>query len=278
LKDKKIIIILEQILLALVYLHEKIKVIHRDIKPSNFLIKKDGKKIIVKLRDFDSAEFIKEEGFKYLTKGTPLYIAPEVYLDETYNEKIDMWGIGITLYYMITGINPFQSDKNNNLLKKTKNKKEDLNFTIVEEDKIIMQRILNQHIDFSIIDNYGLRQLTQHLLERNPHKRYSALEALEELNKIKSGVNLCVSKTMKETPVTLKRIPTVFEGEVDRKTSTKLGNKFKNIYNRNETMNNLNKKIEENDTNNENNEDISDFSEFNNVSKNNILYYIYQIS
>ena len=139
----------------------------------------------------------------------------------------------------------------------------------MEEDKITMQRILNQHIDFNIIDNYGLRQLTQHLLERNPHKRYSALEALEELNKIKSGVNLCVSKTMKETPVTLKRIPTVFEGEVDRKTSTKLGNKFKNIYNRNETMNNLNKKIEENDTNNENNEDISDFSEFNNVSKNN---------
>ena len=269
LKDKKILNILEQMLMAMVYLHEKVKVIHRDIKPSNFLIKKDDKKIIVKLKDFDSAEFIKEEGFKYLTKGTPLYIAPEVYLDETYDEKIDMWGIGITLYYMITGINPFQSDKNNNVLKQTKNKKEDLNFTILEEDKITMQKILNQFIDFNIIENYGLRQLTQHLLERNPHKRYSALEALEELNKIKSGVNLCVSKTMKETPVTLKRIPSVFEGEVNRKTSTKLGNKFKNIYNRNETMNNLNNKIEENDTNNENNEDISEFSEFNNVSKNN---------
>ena len=98
LKDKKVMNILEQMLMALFYLHEKIKVTHRDIKPSNFLIKKDDKTIIVKLKDFDSAEFIKEEGFKYLTKGTPLYIAPEVYLDETYNEKIDMWGIGITLY------------------------------------------------------------------------------------------------------------------------------------------------------------------------------------
>ena len=37
LKDKMIIIILEQMLLALIYLHEKIKVIHRDIKPNNFL-------------------------------------------------------------------------------------------------------------------------------------------------------------------------------------------------------------------------------------------------
>jgi serine/threonine protein kinase len=267
--DKKIIIILEQMLQALVYLHEKIKVIHRDIKPSNFLIKKDGKKFIVKLRDFDNAEFIKEEGFKYLTKGTPLYLAPEVYLEETYDTKIDIWGIGITLYNIITGFNPFQSNKNINQLKQTKNKKEDLNFTIMEEDKILMQKILNQYIDFNIIKHLGLKQLTQHLLERNPHKRYSALEALEELNKIKKGVNLCVSKTMKEDGIKLNRIPSVFEGEVEKKATNHFGNKFKNILNRNETMNNLNKKIEENDTNNENNEDISEFIEYKNISNNN---------
>ena len=202
-----------------------------------------------------------------MTKGTPLYLAPEVYLEEIYDAKIDMWGVGITLYNMITGFNPFQSNKNMNQLKQSKNKKEDLNFTIMEEDKILMQKILNQYIDFNVIKHLGLKQLTQHLLERNPHKRYSALEALEELNKIKKGVNLCVSKTMKEDGIKLKRIPSVFEGEVEKKATNHFGNKF--ILNRNETMNNLNKKIEENDTNNENNEDISDFSEFNNVSKNN---------
>ena len=268
LKDKKVINILEQMLLSVAYLHEKIKVIHRDIKPSNFLIKKDEKKVIIKLKDFDSAEFIKEEGFKYLTKGTPLYLAPEVYLEETYDTKIDMWGIGITLYNLITGNNPFQPYKNDNQLKPKKNKKEELNFTIMEEDKLMMQKILNQYIDFNVIKHFGLRQLTQHLLERNPFKRYSALEALDELNKIKKGVNLFLSKTMKETPPTLKRIPTVFEGEEEKKPRTKLGNKFKNIFNRNETMNIVNKKSEENDTNNENNENISEFSEFNNVSNN----------
>ena len=46
-------------LLALIYLHEKIKVIHRDIKPNNFLLKKEDKKIIIKLKDFDNAEFDK---------------------------------------------------------------------------------------------------------------------------------------------------------------------------------------------------------------------------
>ena len=269
LKDKKVINILEQMLLSVAYLHEKIKVIHRDIKPSNFLIKKDEKKVIIKLKDFDSAEFIKEEGFKYLTKGTPLYLAPEVYLEETYDTKIDMWGIGITLYNLITGNNPFQPYKNDNQLKPIKSKKEELNFTIMEEDKLMMQKILNQYIDFNVIKHFGLRQLTQHLLERNPFKRYSALEALDELNNIKKGVNLFLSKTMKETPPTLKRIPTVFEGEEEKKPRTKLGNKFKNIFNRNETMNIVNKKSEENDTNNENNENISEFSEFNNVSNNN---------
>ena len=266
LKDKKIIEIFEQMLSALAYLHEKIKVIHRDIKPSNFLIKKDEKKIIVKLKDFDSADFIKEDRFKFLTKGTPLYIAPEVYLEETYDSKIDMWGIGLTLYYMITGYNPFQSNKTNNSLKKTKNKKEDLDFTIMGEDKLVMNKILNQYIDFNVITHLGLRQLTQHLLERNPHKRYSALEALEELNKMKSGINLFVSKTMKESTTQLKRIPTVFEGEKETKVSKKFVDKFKNILNRNETMNNLYKKNEENDTNND---DISEFKDINNISQDN---------
>ena len=271
LKDKKIIIILEQMLLSLIYLHEKIKIIHRDIKPSNFLIKKEQKKIVVKLKDFDNAEFIKEEGFKYLTKGTPLFIAPEVYLEETYDSKIDMWGIGMTLYNMITGNNPFKFNQSNNL-KQGKNKKEDLNHTILEEDKIIMQCILNQKIDFTVINNLGLRQLTQRLLEREPIKRFSALEAFEELNKIKNGGNLFVSKTMKEPPVQLKRIPTVFEAEIEKKTSTKLANKFKKyILNRNETMNNLIQNREQIDNNNTNepNDDTSEFSEIKNISKDN---------
>ena len=264
LKDKKIISILEQMLLSLIYVHEKMKIIHRDIKPENFLLKKEEKKLIVKLKDFDNAEFIQEEGFKFLTKGTPLYVAPEVYLEKNYDEKIDMWGMGMILYNMITGNNPFNSDKNKKLLKHTKNKKEDLDFTILEEDKILMDKILNYKIDFFIIKHLGLRQLAQGLLERNPNKRYSALEALDELNKIKKGLNLYTSKTMKESPFKFKRIPTVFEEEITKKPSVKFMNKFKNyILNRNETMNDLNNKDgnNENIVNKENFDDTNEFSE-----------------
>ena len=276
LKDKKIIIILEQMLLALIYLHEKIKVIHRDIKPDNFLLEKKDKKIIVKLKDFDSADFIQEEGFQNLTKGTPSYIAPEIYLEQTYNCKIDMWGLGLTLYNMITGVNPFEINENKNKLKPVKNKKEDLDFTILEEKKALMHIILNHNIDFNLIKHLGLRQLTQKLLERNPNKRLSALEALEELNNIKKGGNLFISKTMKESRVKLKRIPSVFEVDSEKNLSNKNSNKFKHhFFNRNETMNNLNKNNKEDNYNN-NNEDCNDMtselSDIKNISKDNNIF------
>ena len=272
LKDKKIIIILEQMLLALIYLHEKIKVIHRDIKPNNFLLKKEDKKIIIKLKDFDNAEFIKEEGLINLIKGTPLYIAPEIYLEQNYNSKIDMWGIGMTLYYMLTGCNPFEINQDKNKLKPAKNRKEDLDFSILEENKSLKHIILNQEIDFMAIKHLGLRKLVQGLLERNPNKRLSALEALEELNKIKKGGNLYMSKSMKESPIKLKRIPSVFENDLEKNISSKSKHFF--IY-RNETMNDLNKNnIEDLDCNNINdlNDMTSEFSDIKNISRDNATF------
>lgn len=276
LKDKKIISILEQIFFALAYLHEKIKIIHRDIKPTNFLVKKEGKKIIVKLKNFEEAEFIKEEGFNYLLKGTPVYIAPEVYLEQSYDSKIDMWATGITLYNMITGCNPFKLSKSYDLLKNTKNKKEDLNITRTADDKIIMQRVLNQEIDFMTIKHLGLRQLTQHLLERNPQKRISALEALEELNKIKLGINLCVSKTIKESE-NLKRIPTVIDNnfeESKKDNKIKKDIKLKNdILNRNQTLNNLGHKYDNNVNTDEKEDGLSDISEIKEIPNEKYNYY-----
>ena len=114
LKDKEIINILEQILLALIYLHEKLKIVHRDIKPENFMVKKEtNKRISVKLMDFGTSDFLKNEGFNNISQGTPLYIAPEVYLEKTYDTKIDMWATGVVLYNMATGSHPFKNNNKN---------------------------------------------------------------------------------------------------------------------------------------------------------------------
>ena len=103
LNNKEIVNILEQILLALIYLHEKLKIVHRDIKPENFMIKKrKNGDIIVKLMDFGTSDFIREGGFNYFAQGTPLYIAPEIYLEQEYDSKIDMWPLGVVLFNMNT--------------------------------------------------------------------------------------------------------------------------------------------------------------------------------
>ena len=40
--------------------------------------------------------------------GTPFYMAPEVYIGGGYDETVDNWAIGITLYKLITGSTPFE--------------------------------------------------------------------------------------------------------------------------------------------------------------------------
>lgn len=39
--------------------------------------------------------------------GTPFYLAPEVVLGGGYDEKVDLWSTGVTLYKLITGVTPF---------------------------------------------------------------------------------------------------------------------------------------------------------------------------
>lgn len=41
--------------------------------------------------------------------GTPFYIAPEVLMGGGYDEKVDLWSTGITLYKLVAGVTPFES-------------------------------------------------------------------------------------------------------------------------------------------------------------------------
>jgi serine/threonine protein kinase len=45
-----------------------------------------------------------------LILGSPLYMAPELVLKHTYNEKVDVWSLGCITYLLLSGSSPFQAD------------------------------------------------------------------------------------------------------------------------------------------------------------------------
>ena len=256
LKDKEIIAILKQIFLALIYLHDKLQIVHRDIKPENFMIKKEKNEgIIVKLRDFGTSDFIKNEGFNFINVGTPLYMAPEIYLKQEYDCKVDMWAIGIILYIMATGKHPF--DNNNKMKDNLENNKNmnnsDLSYN--DEDKIIMNNVLNKELDFNIFENYGLRLLAQRLLERNPTERYSAMEAFNELNKLKNiFLNKQLSQKISDSKKKISVSPILSEDSNKRKkylAKSNINHKFKGNFK--DIREHLNESSEENSEKNDDN-------------------------
>jgi serine/threonine protein kinase len=90
--------------------------VHRDIKPSNLILSRD-KKQIVKILDFGLAKATSEKrvegGLTGEGKmlGTPDYVAPEQTLDAQQADiRADIYSLGCTLYYLLTGAPPFQGN------------------------------------------------------------------------------------------------------------------------------------------------------------------------
>lgn len=78
------------------------------MKPENILLdSKDLRKLDVKITDFGFSCFFDPARGLDLQLGSPLYMAPEVIKGHNYNEKVDVWSIGVITYMLISGRNPF---------------------------------------------------------------------------------------------------------------------------------------------------------------------------
>ena len=94
-------------------LHEY-NILHRDLKSANVFLFKDGK---AKLGDLNVSK-ITSRGLGCTQTGTPYYASPEVWKDNPYNLKSDIWSLGCVFYELIMLKTPFRAESMKELYKK----------------------------------------------------------------------------------------------------------------------------------------------------------------
>lgn len=103
-----------QIVSTFEYLHSK-GIVFRDLKPENILIGTDG---YLKLTDFGFAKRLAKGEQTFTLCGTPEYLSPEIILNKGHSHAVDWWTLGILLYEMTVGIDPFSDEDPMNIYKK----------------------------------------------------------------------------------------------------------------------------------------------------------------
>ena len=95
-----------QIASALQYIHGK-KILHRDVKSANILLTDDLK---TKLGDFGLAHVLESPEYKATSFiGSPYYMSPEILSGNPYDEKSDVWSLGVVIYELATLRLPFET-------------------------------------------------------------------------------------------------------------------------------------------------------------------------
>ena len=135
-------------------------VIHRDIKAENILITPGG---VVKLTDFGLAKDLNSE-LKLTADGamigTPLYMAPEIGRVKEIDGRVDIYSLGVTFYYLLTGIQPFRGFSALEILSAKAHDKLKPPETIVPELPDTHRRVLGK------------------MLEKDRDSRYESVDAL----------------------------------------------------------------------------------------------------
>jgi serine/threonine-protein kinase len=167
--------------------HER-GIVHRDIKPSNLLLIQQDESRLMKLTDFGLALDLKDEEEARLTKagttlGTVDYMSPEQARGQLTDSRSDIYSLGCTAYFMLTGFSPFPDGTIPEKLYKHCN--------AYPTDP----RELNSTIPDEIINLLGK------MLQKKPEDRYqSMLELLDDVKKLQEYFQVRPSNLLAPLP------------------------------------------------------------------------------
>lgn len=116
--EAKAACIIKQVLMGLNYLHQQL-ICHRDLKPENIMLEfSDKNKLDIKIVDFGFASVFDPKGFLDLSLGTLPYKAPELIQRKQYNEKVDIWAVGVITIMLLFGRFPFAGSSEHEIKEK----------------------------------------------------------------------------------------------------------------------------------------------------------------
>lgn len=111
---KEAVAIIKQIARGLAAAHGR-GVIHRDLKPENIMLTEEG---MVKIMDFGLAKDVESlDELSGHVVGTPYYIAPEVWLNQKFDARSDLYSLGAIFYFVVCGRRLFEASSMSELMK-----------------------------------------------------------------------------------------------------------------------------------------------------------------
>lgn len=159
--------VLEVIAITVKYLHDN-GVVHRDLKPSNIMYAdRSNHPRSIRICDFGFAKQIRAENGLLMTPCyTASWVAPEVLLEQGYDQACDVWSLGVLLYTMLAGHTPFATGNE-------------------DSPKKILQKIGAGTIDMNSGNwrsiSFQAKDLVQKMLHADPKRRIQISDVLAHI-------------------------------------------------------------------------------------------------